>query len=463
MGGVISAIVASITCGLGWSLCTAASSLCTACCGNDKEFTTSGRKRSVLLLVISIVLALVFQYSLSPALAPKGKISYIPTLGKYLVNSWNDGCADYPDEGLRNECRAHSGVLRVSGCSTLFFLLAAVAAKLKPSLNREAWPAKYVLFLFMVAGSVFLPNSPIFSSIYINIGRFGGILFIFLQQIILIDLAYSWNDSRLAKANDAESEERGSGQKWLTAILISCGVLFASSIVGVILLFNFFSGCKSNEAFIYVTLVMCIIITIVQLCSEESSLLTSAVITSYAVYLTYAAVSKNPDGECNPQLGEDSILDIAFGITLTILSLGWMGWSYTADDRLSTTSGNQAPNTLVELTFPLVESGTPAKGLITNSDLEEYANRVMDNDCMEVDDDNKPTFPCRINMVLAMISCWFAMVLTGWGTSTASGSTANPQVSGVTMWLIICSQWLSLTLYLWTLVAPKIFTDRDFS
>jgi len=314
-----------------------------------------------------------------------------------------------------------------------------------------------------MGGSIFLPNNPFFSSIYIYIGRLGGIVFIFLQQIILIDLAYTWNDSWVTKASDAENEERGSGKKWLTAILISCGILFSSSLVGIILLFNFFSGCKSNETFIYVTLVMCIIITVVQLCSDESSLLTSAVISSYAVYLAYAAVSKNPNGECNSQLGEDNTLNIVFGITLTIVSLGWMGWSYTADDRLSTTSSNQAPNTLVEMTFPLVESETPTKGLITNSDLEEYASRVMDNDCMTVDDDSNPTFPCRINIVLAMISCWYAMALTGWGTSTASGSKANPEVSGVTMWLIICSQWLALTLYLWTLVAPKIFTDRDFS
>lgn len=69
----------------------------------------------------------------------------------------------------------------------------------------------------------------------------------------------------------------------------------------------------------------------------------------------------------------------------------------------------------------------------------------------------------KLNMVLALISCWFAMVVTSWGSIETGGDRANPEVGRVSMWMLIASQWLFMVLYLWTLVAPRLFPDRDFS
>ncbi len=69
----------------------------------------------------------------------------------------------------------------------------------------------------------------------------------------------------------------------------------------------------------------------------------------------------------------------------------------------------------------------------------------------------------KMNIILAAICCWYAMVLTSWGSVVASGNIANPSAGQTSMWMVIASQWLILALYLWTLVAPKLFPDRDFS
>jgi Serine incorporator (Serinc). len=70
----------------------------------------------------------------------------------------------------------------------------------------------------------------------------------------------------------------------------------------------------------------------------------------------------------------------------------------------------------------------------------------------------------KINMILSLICCWYAMSLTSWGSVVGGGGNlANPSAGKVSMWMIISSQWLMNLLYLWTLVAPKIFPDRDFS
>ena len=43
---------------------------------------------------------------------------------------------------------------------------------------------------------------------------------------------------------------------------------------------------------------------------------------------------KNPNGECNPKLGADDELGKILGIGITIISLAWTGWSFTADEKL---------------------------------------------------------------------------------------------------------------------------------
>lgn len=69
----------------------------------------------------------------------------------------------------------------------------------------------------------------------------------------------------------------------------------------------------------------------------------------------------------------------------------------------------------------------------------------------------------KLNLVLSVISCFYAMSLTGWGSIQSGGNAANPSAGSVSMWMIIASQWLVMALYLWTLVAPRLFPGRDFS
>jgi Serine incorporator (Serinc) len=126
---------------------------------------SSGRKRSVLLLVMAIGLAISFQYAASVA-------GFQPA-NPYLYNSWMDGCIDNRAKSidLTKACIGNNGVYRPMFAATVFFLLAAVAAFCKPTANREAWPAKFVLYLFGVAALFFIPNTPLFNPIYLNIAR----------------------------------------------------------------------------------------------------------------------------------------------------------------------------------------------------------------------------------------------------------------------------------------------------
>jgi len=150
----------------------------------------------------------------------------------------------------------------------------------------------------MVAGTLFIPNEPLFTPIMLNIFRVGATFFIIFNQLIVLDLAYNVNESWVAKADKAELDEgEGAGKKWLGLLLFSCALLFLSALVAIGVMYYFFTGCASNTAFITITLILGVVSTGIQLSGEEASLFTSACVFAYSTYLLYTAGEwKSSDG-----------------------------------------------------------------------------------------------------------------------------------------------------------------------
>jgi serine incorporator 1/3 len=460
--------------GLTYCCCTSLGKLVDSCLGSTAAGTT-GRKRSVLLLTIAIALSLWFQYSVGPGIVSKSgwiwqTYRFIPGMGKMVYHAWYDSCETYKaDEHLVKQCAGFGGVYRPMFVATLFFILSAVATKVQPSLNREAWPAKYAMFLFAVALSMIVHTAPLFTGFYLWMARLGATVFVVLQQVILIDVAYNWNEDWVDRADQEDRLSYGEGSAWLKAIVATCVTFYALALAGIIVLYRMFDGCALNAWIITLTVVGIVALTVIQLSGSEGSLLTSSVISLYAVYLAYSAVSKNPDGSCNPQLGDDDVWGIAMGLTLTAVSLAWTGWSWTAEDRLNV-EGVQSART-VAATNPDAHA---SDGRNVNLDVpfldpdeQGAAGLVMDtNDMVAATFFTGSSEIWKLNVVMVLISCYVAMTLTGWGTIEVldeEKNAANPTVGRVNMAMLMLSQWFAIGLYGWTLLAPRLFPDRDFS
>jgi len=398
----------------------------------------------------------------------------VPGMGKQFFKAWTEGCDRYGEldgdrADLYQQCVQNSGVYRPTFVASVFFAFSAIATSMNPSINREIWPQKYAAYLIGVFICMFIPN-PVFTGFYLLLVRICAMLFIVIQQVILIDMAYNWNESWVEKSNECESREWGSGKKWLQAIIASSVLFYISSLVGIILLYKHFSGCGSNEFVITLTWIGIVAMTGVQLSGEEGSLLTTAVISAYSTYIAYATVSKNPNAVCNPTLGNEDIWGIAVGLTLTLISLSWCGWSFTAQERLSeggieTTRSltpadpNRPDASTLNLDIPFInDEDRPTTGLVMHSaDDEENFNR------------NAGSTIWKLNIVLILISCWVAASLTGWGfisggiNSSGEHTAANPLVGKFNMAMIAVSQNVAVLLYMWTLLAPRLFPDREFA
>eukprot|EP00953_Heterococcus_sp_UTEX-ZZ885_P006059 3739-Heterococcus_DN1.PRE.2 len=176
---------------------------------------------------------------------------------------------------------------RVSMVDAVFFALMMAGASTSSLFNNRYWAAKFILWLGLAVGSVFLDNSIFDDSGYVWPARFGAFLYIILQQIVLIDIAYKWNDSWVAKAQELGEDSDG---KWYLIVLVAVAVLlYACALSALGVLFGYFTGCADSEVILSLTLVLCVIITVVQLSGVEGNLLASAAVSCYAVFLAFSA------------------------------------------------------------------------------------------------------------------------------------------------------------------------------
>mmetsp|Transcript_14017 Transcript_14017/g.23780 ORF Transcript_14017/g.23780 Transcript_14017/m.23780 type:complete len:457 (-) Transcript_14017:285-1655(-) len=453
----------TVSLGLAYCCCTQTGNLCNSCLGSTAE-GTSGRKRAVLLLVMAILVAFWFQYSVGPSIVTESGWIWrtyraIPGTGRLVYSAWSDSsCSSYEGK-LLSQCAGNAGVYRPMFLTTVFFLISAIAVHANPSLNREAWPAKYTVFFFALLFTMFIPNNPLFTGFYLWVARLAAAAFVVLQQIILIDVSYNLNDDWVERSNELDRISYGEGVGWIRLILGTTIVLYGSALTGIGLLYHFFDGCPENTWVITLTLLGIVALTAIQLSGDEGSVLTSSIMSVYAVYLAFSIVSKNPNGTCNPRLGHQDVWGIVVGLTLTTISLAWTGFSWTAERRLNLDgvqntraipSENAASDSDgVNLDVPFMAAEEQPTGIVMSSGSTRSGSDLW-----------------KINVVMALISCWVAMTLTGWGTVDNVDDNlraANPTAGRVNMAILGVSQWLAIGLYIWTLLAPRIFPDRDFS
>lgn len=480
-------ISSTISLGFTYCCCNATGSVCNSLLGNTSASTT-GRKRSVLLLTLAIIMAFFFQYYLGPAIVSQtgwiwNMYRIIPGMGKIVYKGWHEPCEQYDPETqqhLIDTCAGNAGVYRPMFLATFFFVIHSVATYMVPHIQKEVWPAKYTLYFFLLLFSVFFPTNPIFGQWFLWFARIGATAFILFQQLILIDVAYNWNENWVERSNQSDRLVYGSGVHWLRAIVVTCVSLYALVLTSIILLFKHFQGCALNNWLISLSLIAVVAMTVIQLIGREGSLLTSAVMSLYVMYLAFMMVSKNPNAQCNPRLGENDTWGVVVGLFLTTISLIWTGWSWTAEERLSNVQAMSSTGAVMA-TQPNTGAIDGGSGSVEAMNLDvpflDPQDRAPTGIVTDHNNGSGGEVPTgnpdiwKLNVVMALISCWVAMTLTGWGlieevvkdADNNNVNAANPTVGHVNMAMIGISQWLAVLLYVWTLLAPILFPDRDFS
>ncbi|KAM5135382.1 serine incorporator 3 [Mantella aurantiaca] len=472
MGGVlgICSVASWIPC-----LCSSATCILCRCCPSSGNSTVTRLLYAFLMLLGTLLSCIMLTPGISdqlkkvPGFCEGGFGTTIPSVNGYVDCDVLVG---------------YKAVYRISFAMTLFFLvfsLLMIGVKTskdpRAAIHNGFWFFKILAIVGIMVGAFYIPEGP-FTRTWFGFGAGGAFSFILIQLVLLVDFAHSWNESWL------ERMEEGRSKCWFAVLMSVTGLLYIASITFFALLFVFYTipgGCVENKFFISFNMILCFIVSVISILPKvqehqpRSGLLQSSVITLYTVYLTWSAMSNEPDRTCNPSLM--TILNKISAPTLTsqnetfpasptpgpIKSLQWwdtqsiIGLILFVLCLLYSSIRNSTNSQVNKLTLSANDTPMLDDTVGSGSYGEEgEVRRVVDNE-----KDGVQYSYSFFHLMLCLASLYIMMTLTNWYSPDADLNTITSKWPAV--WVKISSSWVCLLIYTWTLVAPIFLPNRDFN
>lgn len=409
----------------------------TCCCGACSSVAGGISKRSARLAYCGLfALSLIVAWILREVAAPL--LKKIP---------WINHFTHTPS----TEWFQTDAVLRVSLGTFLFFAIFSLVMiriktqnDIRDGWHHGGWIVKMICWFVLVVLMFFLPNPVI--SVYETLSKFGSGFFLLIQVIMLLDFTHTWNDAWVAKDE----------QFWYVALLVVSLVCYIVTFAFSGLLFYWFNpsgnDCSLNIFFIVLTLVFAVAFALIALHPKvNGSLLPASVISVYCAYVCYTGLSSEPsDYDCDrlhKHTKAVSTSTLIIGLLTTVLSV-----VYSAVRAGSSTTFFSPPS-------------SPRRG--TSQDSKKPLLPSKDEEQGQKDEKKDEAQPVAysytfFHLIFALASMYSAMLLTGWTSSTAD-SEKLIDVGWPSVWVRICTEWVTAGLYIWSLIAPLILPDREFA
>ena len=296
-----------------------------------------------------------------------------------------------------------------------------------------------------------------------------------------------YGDDRIILKHFFSNPRSTSDSNWFWALLSSTMLLYIVTLISGILCYAYYTGsfvgeCKLHEFFITFNLILCIgmsiisVLPIVQEHQPNSGLLQASFVSLYMMYLTWSAMSNQPDTKCKPDLmsmftearnmtnsvatvtdqsnPHDPADDTPTPIMDTSSIIGLFIWfACVLYSSIRSSSNSQARR----LTMTDRVNLTEAEGGVERGDGSANGDAASDDEADSV------TYNWSLfHIMFGLATLYIMMTLTNWyspGNNTIETISANMSA----VWVKIISSWLCAAIYVWTLIAPVVLPDRDFS
>lgn len=379
----------------------------------------------------------------------------LETMAKYTGKLCNEG----------DDCALAWGTLGVFrimfACAIFYSILGFMMINVKSSTDKRAgiqngwWGPKFLVLVGLMVGCFFMPNE-VFTKYVGVIAIIGAFLFMLVQMVLLIDFAHCWADSWVGKM-----EEGSSSHKWG---LIICGVgMYIICFIATILMYLFYTksdtdSCSLNKTFISLNLIFAVVLTAIALSERvrenvpNSGLIQSGVMIFYTTYITWSAMSGEPDSTCQPGgYKTNDTMETVVGALFTFLSVCYATLRTTSSSQL----GKLGMANETEENMALLSSSRDDDD---EDDVENGGKRVVDNEqdgCLY----NWSIF----HFTFALASLYMMMILTDWAViKDGNQATVHVGRGNSSVWIKIVSGWLCSLLYIWSLIAPICLPNRSF-
>lgn len=374
----------------------------------------------------------------SPASYVYCGIVFLATIVALCLKQWavGHGLEDCPviDKCECNSCVEDNVVMRISCGFFIWFTALALACAILPAhvaaeIYFSWWIAKISFCVVLCVGFFFIPNG--FFEGYAYFASCCSGLFMLLQVMVLLDWAYAWNETwRGIDAADRLTCWR------LGLLVFSAAMLLAALGIGGTMFYWFdcpraiVANCCNMVVWI-----ACTVLSITQWC-EHGSLIASAVIAINVQLITMNGLYNNGDRSCNRLLEDDSNADdgqIVASLVLAAVGITKAAWTSVSEHERA------VGKTVTK------QDGIDMGGTVVKADATEAYGVLW-----------------RYLGILALSMCYMGMLLTKWGVNMSNSCDAN-HLDNIGMWVNLCSSWVVLCLYFWSLIAPKVLTNREFN
>lgn len=381
--------------------------------------------------------------------------------------NFNQGLSTFTPQSYLMVCEGNLAVYRLSTALEIYFTLGLLMSLFNiTSFHRGFYFWKFLIVIGSCIGFLFIPGEMFNVKAYVWTARIFSMIYIIIQMILILNFAYDWNDKWVDNAFTEGSNEKG----WLVAILACSFSLYVLSFVGIVFLYMCYD-CSFGILITTITLISYLIFSCIALFREpitgvEGAILPAAIISCYIVYLAWSSLESNPDQNCKPLSVSKDVEGngglIAVSVLITTISMMWLGNS-TSNTAKSIVSGGKAN----ENEKNNVESDNPPKLLYEIDDSgrtgEDLRNEQVSYSQSENSNKNETALHDeRVSLslfyfVLLCTTLYMSMIITNFGW------LENEEGNIGLMWVKVITQWLTIILYFWTLLAPICLKNRDFS
>ncbi|KAI3653885.1 hypothetical protein MP228_001832 [Amoeboaphelidium protococcarum] len=367
-------------------------------------------------------------------------------------------------------CWQYLAVMRVSLAMVIYHSILCVLTfgirsgeEVRAGVQNGYWGIKFIIWTGLIVAMFFVPDSSFYN--YHMASLIFASIFIVLQSFLLVDFAWSWAQKWIEKWDET-------GDDWYKQMLIGfCVTFYLISLVGTVLMFIYYGPpnkpqpCALNSYFVSMNLILILVHSItsvlpkIQEYSPKSGLFQSSILGAYTTYLTASALISQPN-QADFQCNANSIFDD--------------GSNNNGGDASNGSLSNLMTYTGIIVTFVAIGYNAFASGSSNVFQYDSLENGQDDNMVADQDSNGIPQDEQErtvysysfFHFVFVIVAFYLAMVITDWSIMEADLSSPNGVkiVHGFgAMWAKIITSWVCSLLYLWTLIAPLIFPDRDFS
>jgi len=411
----MTSLISNAICCAGNCLCHAVSNICSDSMKiNPKFFSKIG---FILLNILALAFSLIILF-----------------YGQGFMKHFNDYIKCPASDN--SDCLGISSIYRMSLALVIMhgvvILFSLFGKKVGDVINRHCWTFKLILVFGIYLGFLFVDNS--FFTIYAGVSKYVSLLFIIFQVLVIISFAHVIN-IKLVEGLDEENKAC-KYQFWLLFLsLFFTGV----SLYWIVISFMKFSYSFWNVLIVCVTILLgggFTYISISELVNRKR-LLTSIYMFSFITYLCWSGLNSQPNEKKEDIDVNFSVADIFVGLFYLVSALSYVGF-YVKDTHKPKNSDEREA--------------------LNKNPIVEEAKEVVD------DDENDLTSShYYFHLFMMVLSAYYCMLLTNW--SVIDSSQTDPKIlapSWSSFWIKISAVLVSSLLYVWILIAPKLFPDREF-